>query len=210
MVSLAANAQDQIDFRGIISFNLEKKLSKSFSLTFMNEERFTYDFQELGLAFFDTGIKYKLTDNLSMNGNYRFLLVRNLDNFYDSRHMFYGDIDVSKPVGRWTFGGTARFQSYFYSHVSEGYKRPLVYSRDKLEIKYRVNYAVSPFAEFELFVPINHPVRKSVDQVRGTLGLSYTINRYVKIEFYEEIQKLLNRINKDTYIVSAMEWYFRF
>ncbi len=208
--SISVIAQNQIDFRGLLSVNVEKKVSKRVSLTVMTTAIATYDFQELGFAFFDAGVKCKLTKNFSTNFNYRFMLRRNLENFYDNRQIIYGDIDFSKSYKKWTFGGTARFQGLFYSHIFEGYKNPLVYNRTKVNAKYRINYYWQPFAEFEFFVPLNHPVRKTVDQLRGSLGFAYTINEKIKVEFYEQVQRQINRAPHNTYFLTAVNWYFRF
>ncbi len=208
-IAFSTSAQNQIDFRGLLSVNLEKKISRSVSFTFMNEEVMTYDFQELGFFFFDAGMKYKINRNFSVNGNYRFLFLRNLDNFYDNRQMLYGDIDYVKGKNKWTFGGTVRFQSTFYTHVADGYKPPLFYNRDKVKIGYRINYYLQPFVECEVFFPLNHPSRKGIDQVRGAVGLAYTINKHVKLEVYEQVQQQLNRAPKNTNYVTAVNWYFR-
>jgi len=208
-MALSVRAQNQIDFRGIFSVNLEKKISRSVSFTFMNEEILTYDFTEVGFLFFDAGVKYKINRNFSVNGNYRFLFRRNPDNFYDNRQILYGDIDFVKGKGKWTFGATVRFQTLFYTHVADGYKPPLAYNRDKVKAGYRINYYLQPFVESEVFFPLNHPVRKTVDQVRGAVGLEYTINRHVKLEVYEQIQQQLNRAPKNTNYVTAINWYFR-
>ena len=209
-ISLGISAQNQIDFRSLLSVNIEKKVSKRVSFTIMPAAYATNDLQELGFAFLDAGIKCKLTKNFSTNFNYRFMLRRNLENFYDNRHIIYGDIDFAKGHKRWSFGGTARFQSLFYSHIFEGYKTPLVYNRIKINVKYRVNYYWQPFTEFEFFVPLDHPVRKTVDQLRGSLGVAYTINNKIKVEVYEQIQQQINRAPHNTYFLTAINWYFRF
>jgi hypothetical protein len=208
--SLSVSAQNQIDFRGLLSLNLEKKVTKRLSFTALTAAFATNDFQEIGFAFFDAGIKCKLTKNLSTNFNYRFMLLRNLENFYDNREIIYGDLDFSKGVRKWSFGGTARFQGLFYTHVFDGYKTPLFYNRSKVNVKYRVNYYWQPFTEFEFFAPLNHPVRKSVDQVRGSIGVAYTISNRVKIDLYEQVQQRIHRVPQNTYFLTAINWYFRF
>ncbi len=170
----------------------------------------TYDLQELGYFFFDVGARFKFTKNISVNANYRYLFLRNLDNFYVDRQMLYGDLDLSWSRKRWSFLGTVRFQSYFYTHIVEGYKTPRVYNRDKLKIGYRINYYLKPFVECEVFFPLNHPVRKTIDQVRAAIGLAYTINKHIKVEIFEQIQQQLNRAPKNTYFVTGLEWYFKF
>jgi Protein of unknown function (DUF2490) len=207
--SLYAKAQNQTDFRGLFSLNLEKKVSKRVSFTGMAVTIATYDFQELGFIFFDTGIKCKLNKHFSTNFNYRFMFRRNLENFYDNRQILYGDLDYSRGYKRWTFGGTTRFQGLFYSRIFDGYKNPLFYNRTKANIKYRVNYYWQPFVETEFFTPLNHPIRKTVDQIRASVGFSYTFNDHIKVEFYEQLQQQINRAPHNTNFLTAINWYFR-
>jgi len=210
LVVFTLAAQNQIDFRGMLSINVEKKVSKRFSFTAMTTGIMTYDFQELGFAFFDGGVKCKITKNISTNFNYRFMFRRNLKNFYDIRQLVYGDIDFTKSINKWSLGGTIRIQSLHYTHLVDGYKRPLVYNRNRINVKYKINYYWQVFSEFEFFTPLNHPIRKTVDQVRNSVGFCYTINDRIKIEVYEQIQTQINRAPKNINFLTAINWYFRF
>lgn len=210
LISADTLGQNQIDLRGLFSLNVEKKITKRVSLTGIAASFLTNDFHEIGFAFFDAGLKYKITKNIGVNFNYRFMLKRNFENFYDNRPMLYGDVDFSKSFKRWTLGGTARFQGFFYSHIFDGYKSPVFYNRDKINIKYRINYYWQPFAELEFFLPLNHPVRKTIDQIRGSVGFCYTINDFVKVEVFERIQQQINRAPQNTYFLTAVNWSFRF
>lgn len=203
-------AQPQIDFRGLFSLNVEKKLTPELSLTGSGAALRTYDFRETGFAWADGGVKYKLTRNIGVNANYRLLFRRNLDNFYEKRHILYADIDWTKSRGNWSVGGTFRFQSMFYGHIAEGSRPPRFYNRDKINIRYKINYYWQPFAEAEVFVPIRHPVRKKPDQWRLSLGISHTFNRYIKVEFYEQLQQGINRSVKNTNFLTAVNWFVRF
>lgn len=208
--SLALKAQNQIDFRAMPSLNADVKLTRRLSITGLADGIFYNDYRELGFAFFDTGIKYKITRNFGVNGNYRYLLRRNLDNFYDQRHLLYFDLDVSKGYKRWSFGGTTRFQCEFFSRFIDSYHYPLAYNRSKVNAKYRINYYWQPFAEFEMFTPLNHPIRKTVDQVRFLLGFNYTFTEKVKVEVFFQVRQQINRAPKNTIYLTAMNWYFRF
>lgn len=210
-VYLAENqAQNQIDFRALSALNIEKKLTSEWSLTTMLAGIMTYDMQELGFAWIDGGVKYKLSRNFGVNANYRLFYRRNLDNFYDRRQVLYADLDYAKSFGRWSLGGTARVQSFFYNHIIEGYRRPSVISRNRINLKYKLDYYWQFFAETEIFVPLNHPVRKRPDQIRGSLGLSRTFNRNFKLELYEQVQQIINRVPHNTNFLTGVILYCRF
>jgi hypothetical protein len=210
LFALNTNAQNQVDFRGMFSLNFEKKITRRFSATAMANGILTYDYQELGFAFYDGGLKYKITRNFSTNANYRFMQRRNLDNFYDDRHLIYADIDFSKGFKRFTVGGTSRFQKEYYSRFIDSYRFPLAYNRSRVNLKYRANYYWQPFAEIEVFTPLNHPVRKKVDQLRFSLGFHYTFNENVNVEFFAQIRQQINRAPRNTIFLTAINWYFRF
>jgi len=203
-------SQNQIDFRGMASINLEKKITRRLSVTAMANAILTYDFQELGFAFYDGGVKYKISRNISTNFNYRFMQRLNLDNFYDDRHLVYGDLDFSKNFGRWTLGGTARFQTQFFSRFTDSYHYPLAYNRSKLNLRYKVNYYWQPFTEIELFTPLNHPTRKTSDQFRFSLGFHYTFNDYVNVELFAQVRQQMNRAPRNTIFLTALNWYVKF
>jgi len=203
-------SQNQTDFRGMFSINLEKKITQRLSITAMANGILTYDFQELGFAFYDGGVRYKISKIFSTNANYRFMQRLNLENFYDDRHLLYGDIDFSKNIGKWAIGGTARFQTQFFSAFSDSYHYPLAYNRSKINLKYKVNYYWHPFAEIELFTPLNHPTRKNVDQVRASLGFHYTFNDYLNVEFFAQIRQQINRAPRNTIFLTAVNWYVKF
>lgn len=209
-ISYYLQAQNQIDFRAMPSINADVKFSRRLSMTGLVNGILYNDYREWGFIFFDTGIKYKITRNIGVNGNYRYLLRRNLDNFYDQRHLLYFDIDVGKGFNRWSFGGTTRFQCEFFSGFANSYRYPLAYNRTRVNAKYRLDYFWQPFVEFEFFAPLNHPIRKNVDQVRFLAGFNYTFNDKVKVEFFFQVRQQINRAPRNTVYLSAMNWYFRF
>lgn len=206
----SVQAQNQIDFRSLLSINVQKKISRRVSGTGMIAAFQTYDFQELGFGFLDAGVKYKVSNGIGINANYRAMIKKNLDNYYDYRPMLYADIDFSKGIKRWVLGGTARFQGYYYGQIFDGFRRPAYYNRDKINLKYRLNYYWQPFTEVEAFFPLNNPKRRTIDQIRFSLGFCYTFNDYLKVEIFERVQQQLNRYPANTYFLTAMNWYVRF
>jgi hypothetical protein len=202
--------QNQIDFRGMGSTYVDFRLSPRLSLQGMMCGFMFNDFTELGVAFMDGGIKYRFNKTIGVNGNYRFLLKRNFNNFYDNRHIFYIDLDFSKNIQRYTFGGTCRAQTEFYDRIVNTTRMPLVYNRTKVNMKYRLNYFLHPFTEIEIFYPLNHPVRKNIDQFRFALGSAYVLNKNIKIESYLQIRQQLHRsVNYSVFLI-ATNFFFSF
>lgn len=208
--SAAAQGPNQIDFRGSLSVNLEKKLSAAWSVTGMAAGTLTYDFQEPGFAWADVGIKYRINRHWGTNFNYRPLLNRSLRNIYRLRHILYADLDFSWSRRRWGLGGTARLQQSGFVDFLESGAPPSWYNRNKVNVRYKLDYYWQPFVEAEVFVPIHHPTRKRPDQWRLSLGVLYTLNRFVRVEVYEQIQQQINRAPQNTNYLTAVNWFFRF
>jgi len=200
-------SQNQVDFRGLSTVFIDFRVSSRMSVQCMSNALLTNDFRELGVAFFDGGLKYRYNKLLGINGNYRFMLNRNLNNFYDNRHLLYFDMDIAKSFKRWTWGGTIRTQTEFYDRFINGSRKPLIYNRTKTNLKYRLNYYLHPFAELEVFLPINHPIRKKIDQFRFAIGTSYTLNDRLKLESYLQIRQQLNRSTNNTFFLIAVNCF---
>lgn len=206
------SAQRQIDFREQTNLRAEHRFTQDFSMAFMAAAILTNDLQEVGFTYFDGGLGYKITPNIGVNANYRLLYRRNLYNAYDKRHILYADLDYIKSLpGRWTFAGTLRFQGQFFNHLFiEGPRSPAFYARTRAGLRYKINYYWQPFVEAELFVPILRPSRPLPDQIRASFGLSYTFNRYVRLEVYEQMQYQINAATNNIFFLTAINWGLRF
>ena len=206
------SAQGQIDFREQTNIRAEHRFTQDFSVAVMAAAILTNDIQEVGFAYFDGGLGYKITPNLGVNANYRQLFRRNLYNAYDKRHVFYADLDYAKGLpGPWTFAGTLRLQGQFFNHVfSEGPRPPTFYARTRVGLRYKINYFWQPFVESELFTPLFRPNRPLPDQIRMSLGMSYTFNRYLRLEVYEQMQRQINAASDNIFFLTAINWGLRF
>lgn len=199
----------QKDFEGIFSVNLEKKISRSFSIEVLEQNTFNQNMNELSYWFVETSLSYRLTRNLSFSGAYRFMELRNRDNFYNNRQILIGDINYSKSIKRFSFSARARFQNMYYGDLFDTYYRaPKLYNRDRITLRYKYSYYFAPYISAELFFPINNPVNKSMNMVRGTVGLFYQFNERFKTEVYYQIQQQLNVKNKYTFYVASLNLYY--
>jgi len=205
-------AQGQIDFREQTNIRAEHRFTQDFSMAVMTAAILTNNFQEVGFAYFDGGLGYKITPNLGVNANYRLLYRRNLYNAYDKRHVIYADLDYSRSLpGRWSFAGTFRLQGQFFNHLfTEGPRPPNFYARTRIGLRYKINYYWQPFIESELFTPLIRPKSPFPDQVRASLGLTYTFNRYIRVEIYEQLQQQINATTNNIFFLTAINWGLRF
>jgi hypothetical protein len=156
-----------------------------------------------------------LTKNISFGLDYRYGKYRNLQNFYDTRQMILGDIVLSKGYKGFYAALRARFQNQYYpDFFSENYKTNKAYNRDRLQVRYKINYYWTPFVSAEIFYPLNNPDRKFVDQVQTSLGTHYSFNDYLRAEIYYSISHSINQsvshLNSQTNYTFNMVWYYRF
>jgi hypothetical protein len=123
--------------------------------------------------------------------------------------MIYGDVVYAKGFSKFSFSMRARIQDSFHPVViSETKQNSILYNRDKLILKYRINYYLVPFVSGELYVPINHPTHELPDRIKSTFGMYYNINDFLKIVADYSITQEMNQSNKKTiYTLGAALYY---
>lgn len=210
--TVALFAQRQLDFREQSNLRVEHRFTQDFSMAVMGAAILTNDFQRVGFVYGDVGLGYRLAPNFSINANYRILSRRSLNGAYDKRHVLYFDLDFSKGLqGPWTLTGTLRMQGQYFNHLfSESYRDPSFLARTRVGLRYKINYYWQPFTESEIFTPLSARGPMLPNQWRYSIGFAYTFNRYVRVEFYEQLQKSLFSAPGSTFLLTAMNWGFRF
>ena len=204
-------AQPQNDFRMVTGFSIEKKLSRSFSFSFLNNEIFNQNLNELGVAFADAGVNYKLNRHFSFGVNYRFVKRKNLENFYDDRQMIYVDAAYSKYYSRFSFSVRSRFQVQYYPKLfSLNYRAPQIYNRNNITLRYKINYYLNPYISVENFMNLNATGKRILTDIRYTAGCFFNINDFFKTEFYYSIDNGLNRVSRINYFTTGVICYFKF
>lgn len=201
----------QNDFQGIIGLNIEKKISRSFSLTLLNQEIFNQNLSELGTSLLDVGINYRLNRNFSFGLDYRFISHRNLNNSYEKRHLLLADISYSKGFQNFSFSARVRFSNQYYDQLTaENYRPAAAYNRDKLTLRYRISYYLTPYVSGEIFFPLNNTERNGINRFRGTGGFFYTFNDHLRSEWYYAVSVGFNRKTNNTVYAAGSTWYYRF
>lgn len=201
----------QKDFRGYLGLNIEKKLSRSFSISIFNQNIFNQNLSELGTSFIDIGLTYKLNRNISFGADYRFIKHRNISNFYDTRQMLLADVTYSKGFSKFSLSARVRFQNQYYDQITgENYKPWSAYNRDKLTLRYKINYYLVPYISGEIFYPLNNTERKGIDRLRASAGFFYNFNDHLRSEWYYAVSEGLNRKTNNTTYAAGTTWYYRF
>jgi hypothetical protein len=191
------------------SLNVEKKINKHFSGTFFNQYILNQNLSELGLYFYDAGITYKYNSNFSAALNARFSNARNLDNFYEQRHMLYADIAYAKGFGKFGVTARTRLQRQYYNGLFDGesVREPKTFSRNKVTLRYRYNWYWSFYAAEEIFYRTE---KNEISVWRTSAGIYYQFNLKNKIEVSYAVQQQDNTENPRTDFITGINYYYRF
>ena len=217
MVPFAAKAQGEVsdlesEFRGRISVEGDKKISKGIHLTAEAEGRFTDDFSSFSRAQAGLGLNWKLNKNFKLGGGYLFMENKNSSNEWKPRHRLYLDAVYSFKSGDWRFALKERVQ---YTHKEVGnvnQNNPnSVASKTRFKVSYNGFRGVKPYALAEARLVLNDPaityksaqsydddggyyywpvtdeVRYSdtyLNRVRGGLGIELKLNKKNAIDVY--------------------------
>ncbi len=184
----------QSDFVLITGMGVTKNLNRAWDLSVGTQLNFNQNAQELWFGFADASIGYRLNRNWNSEFHMREIQYRQLDNSYRARRLFYHTLTWSKGFGKWSFSARNRLQQLIFGeHFSDDFKGPLWYNRNRIAVRYRINYYWAPYLSAECMLPLNRPTRNGIDQYRVAMGMSYTANDYVRVDSYYQIQHQLQR-----------------
>lgn len=168
-----------------LKLNVQKKLSDRFSLRLYNQDRFTNDVSEFGRLRIDFSGTYKFTDLVRVRAGYSFIERRRLSGFYSRRHRVHAALLLKKDIRRWSLRYRNLTQvQYNEPFTSEEGDIARVYNRHKLTLQYEYSKYISLYAAQELFIPLNNPQARGLDQSRSFLGLLYNLTKNQQLELF--------------------------
>gem|GEM_PF-601858 len=189
------------DFQTWTSVGLKTDISKKFSAGLGVQLRMTNNSTLPGSVIMDPDLTFKINKYLRIGAAYRFTFKMGNDKENTTRHRYNIDLEGRKKFDKLTLKLRAGFQKGFtdlvYNENREPYSYP-AYNRNKLSIDYQVNKIWNPYAEFELFLPLNDPRQRNLDRYRLTLGSSFDLKNRNELNGYFRIQKELNTANPET------------
>jgi len=192
------------------SVNFEAKLVKHLSANISEELRFNENITELGAAFTDVGLTYKLNKYFQFSGNYRFTQRHRTDNYYSYRHRFYVDIKYSTRMKPFDFSIRCRLQNQYddIGRASDGGVAEF-YWRNKIIMKWNTKKSYSPYVSVETFSPLNYPRVDALDAMRVSAGVEYEFTKHHEIDMYYMIQKEWNVEQPMNYFVIGIGYYYK-
>lgn len=199
-ISFAATAQVS-DFQSWISAGVNTDISKKFSAGIETQLRMRDNSTRPNSLLLDPGISFKANKYLKFALGYRFSARFSADNVNTTAHRYNIDAEGRKKFGKLTLKLRTRFQKGFTDIIYNENRRPYsypAYSRNKLVVEYEVSKRFSPYAEFELFLPLNNPRQRNFDRYRATIGSSFDLKNRNAIDCFFRVQHELNTANAET------------
>ena len=208
---LCGTLKAQINDAGLwTSFSLEAKLAKKISVNLSEELRFKENISEIGTAFTEAGLSYKLNKHFQVSANYRFTQKRRTDNNYNTKQRVYIDVKYDKKIKPIKVTFRSRLQDEFpqRGHSADAGATNF-YIRNKLNIEWDLDKPFAPYLSAELFSPLNYPREYFFDNIRSSAGIEYTPAKNHKIDLYYMIQNELNVSNPETDFILGIGYSFK-
>ncbi len=210
--SFMLHANAQVNDAGLwASVSVEKKITKKISATLSEEFRFNENITELGTAFTEAGVDYKVIKNLTAGVAYRFIQKRKVDDFYSLRHRAIFALTYKIKIKKFELTIKERFQmQYADVNTSEDGKISEQYLRSKLTLRYNSQKKYTPFISAELFYQLNNPAGNEFDNVRYAAGFDYKINKFHSVDLFYLINREFNVNNPWTEYITGMAYNYTF
>lgn len=189
------------------TFNVEKKLNKTFSVLFTEECRVKENFTRLNLFYTNIGVQAQPFKFAKVALVYRWIDKYMIDNTFSYRHRLMLDITLKKKYGSLAFSYRQRLQAEVRNiHTSEIGNIPEWYSRNKIAVKYDADGPFSPYASVEFRYQFKDPRNIESDKTwhrnRYAIGIDYKRNDKSTFGLYYLIQNEFNvSAPEDLYIV---------
>lgn len=179
-------ASGQVNDAGAwLSFSLEKKISRAFSLNLSPELRLNENFGEAGTMLSDFGTEYKISKSFKAAISYRFLMKLQPDNYYLMFHRFFGDISATEKIKSWQAQLRIRIQFNDIDMFGNDENASSVFIRSRLEIRKKTSNNFRLFLNTEPYFQLTqNKGRPSLDKIRFMAGTDYEINSKNMLKFY--------------------------
>lgn len=173
-------AQKDTDYGAVLTFEVDRELSRFFRLSFDEEIRLVnnnnYGFERSATTL---GLDYELFYGKGRIGAYySFLYLYNSDYIHEARHRYFLNASYKEDVGSFTLSWRGRFQSTIRNENLGSYKvNPKYVLRNRLQAEY--NFFMSrwtPVFSCDLTTALNDP-RYDLSRIRFQGGADYRLYR---------------------------------
>src|SRR4051812_16469032 len=149
-----------------VRFNLglEKRITKRFSVTLDQQDRFTKNVAEFTRASFDIGLNYKINKFLRIKADYVFIQKRNKLDYFTARNWYYVAAIFKQEVGSWKFFYRNLLQARMGQTNSIEATNMMLYDRNKITIRHETTRRFAFWVAEEIYIPLNSPQAKGIER----------------------------------------------
>lgn len=197
------------DFQIWTSLTADKEITKKFDAELQLEMRCVDNARLVGTAFTDAGIAYQFTKWLKISGNYRFILKRLDDGFYQNRHRFYCNFQLSHKTDFANYSFRTRYQHQFSDLNNDNYNTDN-YIRNKFTFKPNIFKKFVTYISFESYHNIEKNLFFSPTDIRTEAGIEYKISKKQTFNPYFLFQRERRTANPEFDYVLGLNYIFSF
>jgi hypothetical protein len=186
-LSVSAQSEKENHYGVSLSVELEKDLSRFFSLALEEEIRLINNpvgFDRNVMAF---GLDYALFDRkLKLGVYYAFLYLYNDDYLFEPRHRSYFNISYKETLEPFTFSWRGRLQGTYRNENRGSHKiNPKYGMKNKFQVEYSIwGSPWKPFMSCDISNDLNDPMGNELTRFRYQGGVTWRLNRTDYLEFF--------------------------
>jgi hypothetical protein len=215
LLSIPVSAQEEQDAVMWSTFNLEKKLSRKFSVQLTEEFRLRDNMRRLNLFYTDVSLNWKTADWLKVSLSYRWIDKYLQEGYFSYRHRLSLDLVFRRKWKDFIVSYRHRLQAEVrdLNRSADGHL-PEWYSRNRFEVKYDAGSSLQPYASLELRYQIRDPRMQESDgywhRNRYAIGIQYELNKFSNLGLYYLIQREFNVSDPQQLYVTGLEYSYQF
>lgn len=178
---------ENVDYGGIISFNISKSFNDYFTFIYNQEIWFDNNFTNLErfspYAIFRTSLIKKY---LNFDAIYCYIYMPKVD--LDTRYVHRYQLGLSGGYrwGNFSWNAYSRFETNFVKAGMDGDFSPIQSWRNKLFLNWHIKEECkwTPYVAAELFNAMANPSLKGLDKVWVDIGTTYAVNKRLTLNMY--------------------------
>lgn len=204
-LSFISKSQVQ-DFQIWASLTAEKEITKKFEAELEHELRLIDNARHVGTVLTDASISYRFTKWLKISGNYRFILKRLDNDFYQDRHRFYCNLQLRHKTDFADYSFRTRYQHQFSDLYNDNYIDNFI--RNKFTFKPKIFEKFVTYISFESYHNLDKNLFYSPTDIRTEAGIEYKISKKQTFNPYFLFQRERRTVNPEFDYVLGLNYIF--
>jgi hypothetical protein len=187
--NLMAQESYYTDFGSWNTFTVSVKLKGNFSAVVTEEIRFKENLSQFNLFYTNVGLDYKINSHFKTNVTYRFINKFKENGTISFRNRLMWDFSFKQPINKFEISLRHRLQAE-KKNIFTSYDGYLLewFSRQKLEVNYKLSELITPYASLEMRYQISD-LRNNYDnmgfhRIRVQVGADFKISKVLKLGLY--------------------------